>query len=94
MFTRNRESEKSLVQHQKALEIRSRVFGSEHPAVAEIKYTIASTHERQGDVEEAKKLFLECEQIFAKVCGQDHSKTVDAARRAQKLGRNSVCCMS
>jgi hypothetical protein len=38
-----------------------------------------------GDVEEAKKLFLECEQIYAKVHGQNHSDTLDAARHAQNV---------
>ena len=34
-----------------------------------------------------KKLFLECEQIYAEVYGQDHSETLDAARRAQNVGQ-------
>ena len=38
-------------------------------------------------MEEAKKLFLECEQIYAEVYGQDHSETLDAARRAQNVGQ-------
>ena len=38
-------------------------------------------------MEEAKKLFLECEQIYAEVYGPDHSETLDAARRAQNVGQ-------
>ena len=34
-------------------------------------------------------MFLECEQIYAKVHGQDHSDTLDAARRAQNVGLES-----
>ena len=38
-------------------------------------------------MEKAKKLFLECEQIYAEVYGQDHSETLDAARCAQNVGQ-------
>ena len=71
------------------------MVGHSHPSVADSKYNIAKLHETQGDVEEAKKLFLECEQIYAEVYGQDHSETLDAARRAQNVGQCCVsCCMS
>ena len=59
--------ENALVQHQKTLEIRTRVFGSENLDVAASKYNIASLKETQGDLEGARRLFLECEQIYVKV---------------------------
>ena len=74
--------ENALLQHQRALEIRTRVFGSEHPGVATSKYNIAGLKEAQGDLEEARSLFLECEQIYANVLGVDHEETLDAAMRA------------
>ena len=37
----------------------------------------------QGDAQGAKKLFLECKQIYAEVYGKYHKETLDAARRAQ-----------
>jgi hypothetical protein len=37
-------------------------------------------------LEEARSLFLECEQIYANVLGVDHEKTLDAAMRAQTVG--------
>jgi hypothetical protein len=55
--------------------------------VADSKYNIADIYEKQGNVEEAKKLFLECEQICAGVYRQDHSETLDASRRAQNAGQ-------
>ena len=79
------------------------MVGQDHPSVADSKYNIAEIHETQGNVEEAKKLFLECEQIYAEVYGQDHSETLDAARRAQNVGqeeeeeeeeKDSACCVS
>jgi hypothetical protein len=38
--------------------------------------------ETQGDLEGARRLFLECEQIYVKVLGADHEETLDAAMRA------------
>jgi len=37
-------------------------------------------------LEEARCLFLECEQIYANVLGVDHEETLDAAMRAQTVG--------
>jgi hypothetical protein len=54
--------------------------------VAASKYNIASLKETQGDLEGACRLFLECEQIYAKVSGADHEETLDAATRAQTVG--------
>jgi hypothetical protein len=42
--------------------------------------------ETQGDLEGARRLFLECEQIYAKVLGADHEETLDAAMRALTVG--------
>ena len=78
--------ENALVQFQKGLEIRTRVFGSDHLDVAATKYNIANLKETQGDLEGARRLFLECEQIYAKVLGADHEETLDAAMRALTVG--------
>ena len=40
----------------------------------------------RGDLEGARRLFLECEQIYAKVLGADHEETLDAAMRALTVG--------
>ena len=54
--------------------------------VATSKYNIAGLKEAQGELEEARSLFLECEQIYANVLGVDHEETLDAAMRAQTVG--------
>ena len=54
--------------------------------MATAKYTIADLKEAQGELEEARSLFLECEQIYANVLGVDHEYTLDAAMRAQTVG--------
>ena len=84
VYEKKGDSENALVQHQKALKIRTRVFGSDHPDVAMSKYNIASLKKTQGDLEGARRLFLECEQIYLKAYGSDHSETVDAARQASR----------
>ena len=58
----------------------------DHLDVAASKYNIASLKETQGDLEGARRLFLECEQIYAKVLGADDEETLDAAMRAQTVG--------
>ena len=42
--------------------------------------------ETQGDLEGARRLFLECEKIYVKVFGADHEETLDAAMRALTVG--------
>ena len=54
--------------------------------MAQLKYNIASVHEKQGHLEEAKTLFLECEKIYAKVFGFEHEKPQAARRRAATVG--------
>ena len=54
--------------------------------MATSKYNIAGLKEAQGDLDEARSLFLECEQIYANVLGVDHEETLDAAMRAQTVG--------
>ena len=58
----------------------------DHLDVAASKYNIASLKETQGDLEGARRLFLECQQIYVKVFGADHEETLDAATRAQTVG--------
>ena len=74
--------ENALLQLQRALEIQTRVFGSKHPSVADLKYNMALLHKNRRETEKARQLFLECEQIYRAVYGPDHSETQDAARQA------------
>ena len=54
--------------------------------MATSKYNLAGLKEAQGELEEARSLFLECEQICANVLGVDHEETLDAVMRAQTVG--------
>ena len=80
VYQRQGKYEQALAQHQKALEVFLAVYGQEH------RTWRLCLKEAQGDLEEARSLFLECEQIYANVLGVDHEETLDAAMRAQTVG--------
>ena len=80
--------------YQKSLDIRISVFGTEnhvsdHPSVADSKYRIAEIHEKQGNLKEAKAIFLECEKIYSKVFGDEHERTLDTRTRAATVGQQA-----
>jgi hypothetical protein len=56
---------------------------ADSPHVAGTKYNIANVHKKSGETEASKKLYLECETIYAKVYGPDHSETTGAAQKAR-----------
>ena len=75
MYEKKGDLENALVQHQKALEIRTRVFGSDHPDVAASKENIGLVFEAMGKKSEAKQMFTEAAGIRRKVFGADHPLT-------------------
>ena len=82
--------EEALVELKKGVDVLVSVNGYEHISVASSKYNIAGLKEAQGELEEARSLFLECEQIYANVLGVDHEETLDAAMRAQTVGEEDT----
>ena len=56
--------ENALVQHQKALEIRTRVFGSEHPDVAVSYQNLAAVYHTQGNHVQTKEMATKAHHIF------------------------------
>ena len=67
--------ENALVQHQKALEIRTRVFGSEHPDVATSYQNLAAVYQRQGNHVQTKEMVTKAYHIFLRMLGPDHPQT-------------------
>ena len=53
------------------------------PSVPDTKYNLAGLHVQRGERDVAKQLYLECEAIYAKVHGPDHSETAEAAQQAR-----------
>ena len=49
---------------------------------------LAVAFEKQGSMEEARKLFLESAEIWATALGDDHEKSVDARHRADTVGKD------
>jgi len=68
--------EEALGQHEKALEIRTRVFGSEHPDVAISYKNIGIVYHHQGNVGEATAKYTKAYRIFHKVLGPDHPESL------------------
>ena len=78
VYRRKGDLENALLQHQRALEIRTRVFGSEHPSVAESYFNMGIVYRSLGKAEEAKEMFTKAYSIFLKVLGPDHPHTQQA----------------
>ena len=64
--------ENALLQYQRALEIRTRVFGSEHPDVAKSRNGIGNVLKRMGKPEEALVQYQKALEVFLALFGQEH----------------------
>jgi len=78
--------DKALEFFQKSLDIKIKVVGGVHRDVADMKYNMAGVFEDQGNLQEARKLFLESAEIFAALLGDDHDDTVYTRHRADTVG--------
>ena len=67
--------ENALVQYQKALEIRTRVFGSDHPDVATSYQNLAAVYQSQGNHVQTKEMVTKAYHIFLRMLGPDHPQT-------------------
>jgi len=87
--------ENALLQHQRALEIRTRLVGSEHPEVATSYSNMAVVRGRQGHYEESARLFEEGHNICMKVYGYHHPQIakshVNKAWISIKTGNEREC---
>ena len=75
--------EQALEAYSKSLDVKVKVLGQDSPDVADTKYNMAILHKKRGESKVAKQLWLECQAIYAKVFGADHSKTTNAAQQAR-----------
>ena len=75
VYEKKGELENALVQHQKALEIRTRVFGSDHPDVAKSIKNIGIVYHNKGDRAAATEMYTKAYHIFLKKLGPDHPET-------------------
>ena len=75
VYQKKGDLENALVQYQKALEIRTRVFGSDHPDVAVSYANLAAVYQTQGNHVQRKEMVTRAYHIFLKVLGPDHPQT-------------------
>ena len=68
--------------HQKSLNIKLKVFGPDHPFVADTIYNIALVHRLQGRHDLEAECFDKCVVIYVKVYGEAHNETDDAQKQA------------
>jgi len=64
--------ENALLQHQKSLEIRNRVFGCDSAEVAMSYNNIGNVYRKQGDNENALRQYHKSLEIMLRVYGQKH----------------------
>lgn len=74
----------ALAKCQEVFRIQEKVFGSDHPEVADTRYNIGNVYESQGLFELAAESFESCAAVYSRVHGDSHSETIDAQRRAEK----------
>ena len=82
MYAGKGDFENALVHMQKGLEIKTRVFGSDHPDVADSKENIGLVFKKMTKKSEARQMFTEAAGIRRKVLGADHPLTKKSERLA------------
>jgi tetratricopeptide (TPR) repeat protein len=71
------ENEQALAFHERALAIRERTLGPEHPAVASSYGNLALSHDGMGDYVKARELFERTLALAEKVLGPEHPMVAD-----------------
>ena len=66
---------KALEFREKALAIRERVLGTEHPNTAATYNNMASVHRAKGDYEKALEYYKKANAVFRSVVGENHPRT-------------------
>jgi len=69
------EYDKALEHYQKALEIRLKKLGPEHPLVAGSYHNMAFVHKAKKDLAKAKEYWEKAYEIFLKKLGPNHPNT-------------------
>ena len=78
-----------LEMQQKCLEIEEKIYGHNHPSVANTLYNIGGVYESQELFELAAESFEKCVPIYSSVHGTDHAGTIDAQSRAESARRHA-----
>ena len=73
--------------YQRALEIRERTVGSDHPDTAQSLNNLASLYECQGKYEEAEPLYQRALEVRARIVGPNHPDTAQSLNNLAELYR-------
>jgi tetratricopeptide (TPR) repeat protein len=76
---------KALEYNGKALAIRERVLGKEHPSTAKTYNNMALVYRDQGDYTKALEYYRKANAVFLSVLGEEHPYTQDTALSINKL---------
>ena len=78
------EGDRALEYYGKALAIREKALGPEHPSTLRTVYNMGLLAEKSGDMAAAKALFVRCAKGYAKCYGPTHEETLDAQEAAAR----------
>jgi tetratricopeptide (TPR) repeat protein len=76
---------KALEYYGKALAIRERVLGKEHPSTATTYNNIGGVYRAQGDYAKALEYYRKANAVFLSVFGENHPYTQNTALSINKL---------
>ena len=82
--------EKALPLYQRALEIREKVLGPQHPSVATTLNNLALLYESMGDYEKALPLYQRALEIRENVLGPQHPNTAIIRNNFMQFINNRV----
>jgi tetratricopeptide (TPR) repeat protein len=75
LYTEQRKYEEAEPLHEKALEIREKIFGLNNPDIATSYNNLAKLYEKQRKYKKAEQLYKKALGILEKVLGTNHPKT-------------------
>ena len=86
LFEEQGDHDRALEYYRKALAIREKALGPDHPDTLDTVYNMGCLAEDSGDMAAAKALFVRAAKGFAKSRGPAHPHTVMAQEAAQQCG--------
>ena len=87
VYKKKGDLENALLQHQRALEIRTRVLGHDHPNVADSLFNLALVYADKEEWEKVVDCYQQVYDIESKIFGQDHTQvkeTLEALNEAKQ----------
>lgn len=87
MYNRQGKYKEAEELYKKALDIRVRVLGGNHPATASSYNNLGVLYDEQGKYKEAEELYKKALTIRARTLGEDHPETAAIRNRILTMNR-------